>query len=324
MAGVAWLAGESTTSALLLAKVISVAAHLVCAAFVYLIARRAAPDRALVALTAYAWNPLVVIYIGVDGHNDSVLLAFLLASLYLGLRRDWELSLPLMACAVLVKFVPLVLFPLLVWYGRDRPGALVAGGIASTLLAAAAFAPFWIGVDTFDGVLDQASRMTGSPAYLASLAAPDVLLRPVAAALFGVAYLAVLRSRLDLVTAAYAVLLSFLLVLSFWTKPWYFIWPLALASVIGGNAFLLTVPGAIGLLASNVIGSWAWLMDWFRWEERWGRQFIEVWLALATIGGWLLGPALLAFRRLRSRTRWFATNTYRREPGRQGPPKITA
>src|SRR5581483_6156240 len=70
MAAVTYVAGGATTAALLLAKALSVLAHLGAAVFVYLIARKVSPGRQLAAFVAYPWTPLVFICGAVDGDVD--------------------------------------------------------------------------------------------------------------------------------------------------------------------------------------------------------------------------------------------------------------
>ncbi len=286
--------GDNAIAALLMAKGVVIAAHWTVAALVYLTARKLDPKRGLFAFVAYAWNPLVLVHFGVDGHNDSLVLVFMMAATYFGLRGRWELSLPAMTLAALVKFVPALFIPFLVWKARNDRALLVYGLAASLFLAAITFAPFWAGDHTFDGVRDQASRLTSSPASVASFYMPDAWLRPGALALFGAGYFLVLKRDMEVVTGAYALVLLYLLVLSFWTKPWYFTWPVAFGAVLGGWAFWITVPGMLGAFASNLVGGWGWEMVWFNWQERWGQKAMESWLTLATAGGWLLGLALWA------------------------------
>jgi hypothetical protein len=297
------ICGKSTMTALVLAKLAAVIAHWCAAGLVYLIARRLNPNRALFAFVAYAWNPLALIYVAVDGHNDSVLLLFVLVALYFAIEKRWELSLPALMLATLIKFVPLVLFPLFIWHARRNKSALAVGFVISGSLAVALCAPFWAGSATFDGVRDQASRMTTSPAAVASFFVQDAWLRPIALALFSAGYLEVLRRRVGLVQGTYVVLLLYLGVLSFWTKPWYFIWPIGVASAIGGATFWLTLPGMLGVMASNLFGGWGWSMDWLRWSQRWGMKAMETSLTTTTLGGWLIGLAVLAALRLRQSLR---------------------
>jgi hypothetical protein len=301
LAAITGICGDASLSALVLTKSVAVAAHWLTAALVYLTARKLDPRKALFAFVAYAWNPLVLVHFAVDGHNDAVMILFLMAAIYYGLDRRWGMSLPMLTLSALVKFVPLVLFPLFLWQARQDRRALLAGVVVSALLAVLAFEPFWAGWSTFDGVRDQGSRMTSSPAALASFFVPDGWLRPAALLIFAAGYLAVIRRGLGLVPATYGVMVLFLFVLSFWTKTWYFTWLVALGAVLGGAAFWVSVPGVLGLFVSNLFGGWGWLMNWFDWQDRGGQKLMEAWLTSTTLGGWLLGAAWLKRRTIAGR-----------------------
>jgi hypothetical protein len=288
-AAITEVCGTRALAALMLGKFVAILSHWGTAALVYAITRKLAPERALLAFVAYAWSPLVLVYFAVDGHNDALMLLLLMASIYLALDSRWELSLPLLTLSALIKFVPALLLPLLLWKARHDRRAVAFGLVASLTLAMLVYAPLWAGMDTFDGVRNQAAKMTSSPAALAGFYVTDSWLRPASLLLFAAGYLVVLKRGAGVAQGAYAVLLLYLLVLSFWTKPWYFTWTVALGAVLGGYAFWITVPGVLGLFASNIFGSWGWQMNWLDWQQRWGAKFIEACLTAATLGGWLLG-----------------------------------
>src|SRR5262249_53109706 len=149
MAGITGLWGKSTVGALLMTKFVSVVAHWATASLVYGVARRLHPEKAVFAFVAYAWNPLVLVHFAVDGHNDSLLLLFLMVSLFFGLQRRWEASFLALAMSALIKFVPLVLFPFFIWRARregDNVGPAIGLALAFVLLF---FVPFWAGSATF-------------------------------------------------------------------------------------------------------------------------------------------------------------------------------
>lgn len=102
----------------------------------------------------YAWNPLPVLEIAGSGHVDGVGMALVLAALYLllpdrkkpggGASRNGPFLLPgaLLACAGLVKLLPIAftpLFLLLVPSGKRR--YFIAGGIGTAALLTLPFLP---------------------------------------------------------------------------------------------------------------------------------------------------------------------------------------
>lgn len=124
------------------------------------------------ATVTYAWNPLALIEFGANGHNDVLMLTFVLCALWLHLKGWWPLAVSALAAAVLVKMIAVVLVPgylwLLLWQGRterlpwDRESW--RSGIFRMTQAACLFAglvvlaylPFWEG----PGVL---RSITGGP-----------------------------------------------------------------------------------------------------------------------------------------------------------------
>jgi hypothetical protein len=114
------------------------------------------------ALLFYIWNPLLMIEFAGSGHNDVVMLTFVLLAIWLHLKGRWPLAASALALAVLVKLPALLLLPGYVWYlfWRDynaaptRPllhrGAaalarpLQALGIA-LLTGVVLYLPFWEG-----------------------------------------------------------------------------------------------------------------------------------------------------------------------------------
>ena len=124
------------------------------------------------ATVTYAWNPLAVIEFGANGHNDVLMLTFVLCALWLHLKGRWALAVTALAAAVLVKLIALVLVPgylwLLLWQGRtERPSwdpepwrrgilRVTLAACLFTALVALAYLPFWEG----SGVL---SSITGGP-----------------------------------------------------------------------------------------------------------------------------------------------------------------
>lgn len=67
----------------------------------------------LMALTAFALNPLVLTESLLSPHNESVMLFFLLVSIYMGLINRHIYSLIFLACSVGIKFITIVALPLL-------------------------------------------------------------------------------------------------------------------------------------------------------------------------------------------------------------------
>lgn len=128
---------------------------------VYSIARRLAPDRAAQATALWAWNPLVLLESAGTGHNDSLLAVLLLGALWLLLRGRSTSAWSLASLTVLIKLtaapaVGLFAVGRLNWGKcghRVRRGVLLA--LVLLFLGMAAYAPYWEGLRTLQGLMGQ-------------------------------------------------------------------------------------------------------------------------------------------------------------------------
>jgi hypothetical protein len=113
------------------------------------------------ATVTYAWNPLAIIEFGANGHNDVLMLTFMLAALWLHLKGKWPLAIAALAGAVLIKLIAIVLVPgylwLLLWQGRTERAAwdreswrksaerVVQAVVIFAGVVVLAYLPFWEG-----------------------------------------------------------------------------------------------------------------------------------------------------------------------------------
>jgi hypothetical protein len=133
---------------------------------------------------------------------------------------------------------------LLVAAWRAGPAALrstVVGGVLAALLVAGAYAPFFGGLATFQG-LERSAIYSASPAELVVIGlegagwpldrAMSVARLLTVASFSGLVVIALVglwRGRIGLVTALAAALFGYLLVGSQWFNPWYLLWLLPVA-----------------------------------------------------------------------------------------------
>jgi hypothetical protein len=181
-----WLAGNDLWANVILFKTLVIGAYGITAGLLWATLRRVRPEWAARGLLLFAWNPLVVFETAGNGHNDMVMIAWLVAALYLLARGGrWAVFAPAaMMAAALVKFVPgLLILPLLaaLWYdGQHRPvppslprrdvarllgwARFRRAGTAAALagiLAIALYAPLWQGPATV-GALARTDLFTAS------------------------------------------------------------------------------------------------------------------------------------------------------------------
>lgn len=150
---------RDVATGVLLSKALVVAASLGSGALVWAILGRVRPADQLLGTLAYLWSPLVVVELAAEGHNEALVILFVLAGLYFAVRIRAGPAVVALALAVLMKAFPVILaLPQAVFLWRDREGrgsrtrGALAGLAASLGVAVILFAPFWIGQRTFAGI----------------------------------------------------------------------------------------------------------------------------------------------------------------------------
>jgi hypothetical protein len=278
-------------------KLVSIAAYALAALLIALTLRRIAPRRVLVGLYLWMWNPLVVYMTAATGHNDSLMVACMLAAVYLVSRRWYVAGTLAVVLGALVKFIPVLLLPLIVIAAFRALGwrrwlryLVVSGGLGA-LLVVGAYAPYWHGWDTLRTERRE-SMYSGSVATVVrELLIPVFDQAPIEAApsktpitnallangtliLFGLFFAAQLREvwrdpqPLTLIRIAARLLLFYLLVVSLWFHAWYVLWVLALVALLEDTPI------------RRLIMMFSYLVTW--------QAFLYNYLAITTKGGlWL-------------------------------------
>jgi hypothetical protein len=254
------LAGESRLANVLAFKGLGLLFYAASAWLVARLLRARAPERALQGVCLFAWNPLVIYETAGNGHNDIVLVFFVLLALWALDRRRYTAAVLALVAGALVKFIPIVLVPIVAaaaW--RALPSRRRLGFAAATLglsaaLAAALTAPFWRGGDMlalerrstlFTASLPAVAQVNLAPALgveasqrvvagLALLATAAVVARQTWRAWRDPGWQAPIR-------ASAHVLLFYLLFTCLWFQPWYALWPLALAALLPEGALARTI-----------------------------------------------------------------------------------
>lgn len=244
----AQIGGERCVNAILAMKIWPVAAYFATTSMLFMVLRARCPNGALAGTLAYAWCPLVLLEAAQNGHNDVVAALPVLAAVVAAQSARWRLAVVLVAVGFLVKPLAAVAGPVLLiaaWRAGTpaRREILVGCGLAA-LLVLAAYAPFFAGLATFQG-LERGSIFSASPAELVVIGLEGAgwpldramaVARALAAGSFAALSLAALwglwRGRLTLAGTIAAVLLAYLLVGSQWFNPWYLLWLVPFAVVV--------------------------------------------------------------------------------------------
>jgi alpha-1,6-mannosyltransferase len=261
--------GRNVLASLLLLKFLFSAMLVVEAYLAYRILSHYAPDFALVGALFIAWNPFMLFDFSANGHNDIIVMLFVLLAILALVKEHPVLAFALIVASVLTKYTTALLIPLfllhsIVYQPHHRARLLYLLKIVgvSLLLVAVLFAPFWSGTRIFESLLSEDQYYISSfstmlfeitSAHL-SLEQGKVLGR----VLFVILYLyALFLSSRKTPTMLRGCFLALFFFLAFGTPKfqiWYALWPAILAAVTPqritlATAFLLTY----GAMLSNCV-----------------------------------------------------------------------
>lgn len=315
------LAADSLSAAVVLYRLAGLVLHLFAVATLWRLLAQQRPASALPGTIFYAWNPLVLLEIVANAHNDVLVALFALLLIGAATQRRWSRAALYGACAVMVKPFAVVLLPAVarhLWQqsapqSRYRQLAFASAvGIAVMLLLNL---PLWSGVALLRNALNNpaASMYTNTIWELVSetgrawfgvstVAIQHPYLDILRGACFfvGIAWVLTRRpSRRDVPQVAIRLWLVFCLT-ACWVWPWYFVPVLALAP-LAGAAYL---PTATALTVGG-------LLFWVGWPERNVGP-------LGILYGWrsllLFGPLFLIWAWAPGRAHVLATLGFRGRP----------
>jgi alpha-1,6-mannosyltransferase len=289
--------------------------YLGCAWLIWRLVARTRPGWETVAVVLFAWNPFVVLRSAGHGHNDIVMMFFVLLALERTQRRDWLAAFPSLALAVLVKYVAALLGPMLLWYAwehtpgtaRERLRTLLPALSAAAGMAVLMYLPFWEGRATFKELVDQARTMiiTSTPLLvqtrlqsLMPIEEAGQRARTLTQLIFLALYVPLVwQARRDftrLVACSTNALFLYIVIAVAWFRPWYMIWPLAVAALLPGTWFaplllVISFSASFPDLVEHYRYNWEWLRDY--WRATAAPVMVAFWPPLLA---WYFG--LLAFR----------------------------
>lgn len=200
-----------------------------------LLAARLSPQPAFAAAFV-GWNPLLAVHFAGGGHNDSVMMALVLAALALAAAGRPMLAGISWALAIAIKWVPLVFLPLRFLEARKVGRRIDHRGLAAGLAVIVAIATWRYGLSWLGAAGPLATNLAEErarysiPSRVASLGLPEGGVVAAFALAFAAAYVWLLREawrgRARLALTAGLVLLA-----TAWLVPWYAVWAVPLAAV---------------------------------------------------------------------------------------------
>lgn len=249
------LSRSSLLTYLLLFKALALVVHLLNSLLIYASLTRWRPSYALAGTLLYAWNPLVLYESAAGGHNDGLVMSFILLAVYLFVRGRFALAIPVAALCGVVKMPLAVAVPLFAvggWRALSGQGKRVAriglGLAAAVALVVVLHAPLWEGWRSL-GWLAREDLFTSSFAAVAVLALGQFvvdaelvrgLVRYTVGGLFGLFYFWQLaRMRGDtsrFVEGLYWTVFVLLCVAVLWFQPWYLAWLVAVGALVPSRA----------------------------------------------------------------------------------------
>jgi len=255
------IAGNDFTRNVILFKLIAVIGYAIIAGLIALTLRILAPRRALTGVYLFLWNPLVVYLTGSGGHNDTVMMIFVMLSVYLLARRWYAASVVAAVAGALIKFIPILIVPvvaILAWRQLSRTQVIrqaIIAAVASVAIVLLSYGPYWVGgQDIASNVSRRTQMYTGSfPTLVRQWIAPltdgivgesaqtpkaSSYVQYAALALLGMFYLWQLEAVWNDSTPFRAIrvvtltLAFHLLVTVTWFQPWYVLWLVALGALL--------------------------------------------------------------------------------------------
>ncbi len=112
----------------------------------------------------FAYNPLLILMAFIDGHNDMIMMAFSVASLYFLLRKRNGVAFLFWTFGFLVKYMIFLQLPFMLLFALNNVrserrsiawGSVLRYGALNLFLIVVAFAPLWGGGNTFLAIFRQ-------------------------------------------------------------------------------------------------------------------------------------------------------------------------
>jgi hypothetical protein len=155
---------SSVIVTLLLFKSLALLFHLVNCILIWAILGKLAFTRRLFGTLLYTWNPLALIELAGNGHNDGMLICLLLLAtwLYAQKKGGWYDvgAIALLGLAMSVNLVGILFTPLLIWFSMRRERRIeqaIWSFIWRAILALAilfiVYLPFWHGSSTYLAII---------------------------------------------------------------------------------------------------------------------------------------------------------------------------
>ena len=222
------------------------------------------PERQAYGIAVLAWNPLLLIEIVGNAHNDIIMAFFSLLGCYLFYKKRYNLSALSLACAVLTKMTALLILPLLgIWLiGKHRLKQSARMAVTFILVTLSGMISLGSG---FSGLLHNLGIQLGL--YLRSL--PTILRffflnlglsnrlalygeKALTLPAFGILVIKSIQylKHRGFISAIVVVMTGYLLLVSPMLQPWYLVWVLPFVALLKRGKLQL---GALAFSMSSLL-----------------------------------------------------------------------
>ena len=261
----AWVSTASLVGLIFVLKLVWLLVHLGCSAVIYDVLRRKGAD-ATFGLFLFGFSPLILLEQLANGHNDGLMILFILLAIAAVQRGHGVWALLLALCATFVKIpgamAGAVILVLLLRQGQWRRAAV--GSAACVVLVALAGVVFFRDRDAVMSLANPSSHTTNSLHHLliavvaeyghlagvsmsfAEVARADRLIASVLLLAFCIWRAAYVRNLDSLIRELAYLFLALLVGHTAWFFPWYVTWLVPLAALTTSEALRWTILGYSG------------------------------------------------------------------------------
>lgn len=241
--GIVSLAGSSLPVALLGIKAVMACLLLLCGSVIWLLYDQDKPAERRLRVLALVWHPFLWLEVLWSGHNDIVMMLWVLLALLALHRKAYVLAFALLTCGIATKYIPIIFVPLfLAAYLRDEKRPLLWRRLAyitavSGILGIAIYAPlvYNSGLAFFSGLATHAAKTNPSVGAYLQLFGSNLFGEQIARLITPALLLALVAwlswrvwNGMALIDALVPLALVYVLLLSPWLVPWYGIWVIML------------------------------------------------------------------------------------------------
>lgn len=271
-------------------KAIMIAHYWAGMPLLYFALRAFRPEFAIKGLFLYAWNPMAQFDIAANAHTEGMLIFWLVAAVFLLIKKQHILALLALTVAILVKFIPVLLVPLFLvalWRGdpakqfQQRVGLVMIALAGMGLLTVLLYLPF--GVDSIitnigylasrDTLIHQSVPwMVYNTLQTLGLATPQAaqVVRLLSLLVVGGVVLwqivRLMRSKADhlglsegVVRGSFNIFFVYLLLAMLYFQPWYILWMLPFVPFLCRGGY---VEKFVVFLFTSLAAYFIWFYRW--------------------------------------------------------------